>query len=63
MAHYTLYLLDAKGHIFARQDHEFKEDLDALEKAQSLCANQDIEVWQGNYRIATVKKDELVANG
>jgi hypothetical protein len=63
MIHYCFYLLDAAGHCLARQDHRFADDLDALDKARSLCADHDIDIWQGTRRVASVKKEEISAHG
>ena len=37
-------------------EHEFADDLAALDEAQSLCQDHDIEIWRGALRIARVKR-------
>lgn len=32
------------------------DDLEALDEAERLCKTHTVEVWQGNHRVARVKK-------
>jgi len=47
MPEYKLYFLDAKGHIYRRQDLECADDKAALRVADALIIDHDMELWCG----------------
>jgi hypothetical protein len=55
MAHYYLYLLDATGHIKAREILKASDDSEAVSKAEAYLqehtAVPGVEVWLGDRRI------------
>jgi hypothetical protein len=55
MASYRFFFVECTGETKAAETHEFKDDLDALEKARQLADGCEIEVWLGPLRIAHVK--------
>jgi hypothetical protein len=44
------------GRNAVERDHQFRDDLDALDAAIGQCAQSDVEVWQAGKLIARVKK-------
>jgi len=62
MAAYRFYYVNRNDHVFNGQLHECDHDLAALERAQSLCGEHSIEVWQKARRVALVgKHTEIVS--
>ncbi len=55
MQQYKFYFLDERGHVFRAVDREMRDDVSALEVAQTLSAMHAIEVWQGSRQVARVK--------
>ena len=63
MMEYKLYRLDgATQHIVSAADLIARDDLDALEKAEKLCEIYAVEIWQGERRVALVKKGNAALN-
>jgi hypothetical protein len=59
MASYRFLLLN-QGRVVRVADHNFANDLDALDRARELSAVFEVEIWQGVRRAARVKlHDEL----
>ena len=44
------------GHNAFERDHQFRDDLDALDAAIGQSHNSDVEIWQAGKLIARVKK-------
>ena len=53
---YRFYWLDWRERIVRREEHYCRDDLEALEIAESLNVGHDIEVWQNARRVARVRK-------
>ena len=55
MPGYQLYFLDAKGHVYRRQDMECADDKEAVAIARALKHSHGMELWIG---ARTIKKFE-----
>jgi hypothetical protein len=47
MPGYQLYFLDAKGHVYRRQDMECADDREAIAVANALKHPYGMELWRG----------------
>jgi hypothetical protein len=57
MREYKLYCMGNDGRIEKRHDIYANDDLDALDRARELCAEYEIEIWQGSQLLTRVAKD------
>ena len=55
---YRLHLLNPVGEIVEAQEHSFRDDLTALDKARALCEQYSVEIFKENRRIARVKRGD-----
>ena len=55
MAEYRAYLVDTDGHFYDVVPLICVDDAEALEKAKPLAAGHDVELWQLDRKIATIK--------
>ena len=56
MNQYEIHLLDGLQVPVIVRAYTAPDDLAALDEAERLCKNHDIEVWHGDRRVARVKK-------
>jgi hypothetical protein len=61
MRHYRFDLVDRAGRVSQSQFHGCADDLDALDKAQTLCARSAVDVWEGARRVLRVKHHNAMA--
>ena len=54
MNHYRLFFL-SQGKLLGHASNDYEGDLDALEDGYKLCADKDVEIWQGDRLVARVK--------
>jgi hypothetical protein len=54
MALYRAYLLE-KEHVWTAIDLACMDDIDAKRKAESLANSRDVELWQGDRKVAVLK--------
>jgi hypothetical protein len=54
---YRFDFLSRDGAVFKQQTHRFADDVTALEYAVDLSREHAIEIWDGQRRVALVKKD------
>jgi hypothetical protein len=52
---YRIYTLDEDGHISSGKDFVFDDDKAAIEHAKQLVDGHDIELWQADRKITTLK--------
>jgi hypothetical protein len=55
MAEYRAYLVDSGGHFFDAVPLICADDAEAMEKAEPLAVGHDVELWQLDRKIATLK--------
>jgi hypothetical protein len=55
MAEYRAYLVDSDGHFYEAVPLICADDGEAMEKAKQLAVGHDVEVWQLDRKIATLK--------
>lgn len=48
MREYRVFVLDSSGQIVGRHDIHCVDELEAFKRAHDYCAQNDIEVWQGD---------------
>jgi hypothetical protein len=56
MSDYRVYVLDNDDHITARVELDCADDSAAIEYAKQFVNGQDIELWQGDRRIAKLDR-------
>lgn len=56
MRSYRLKFLDPLNSAIQARDFQSQDDLEALAVAERACLTHDIEIWQGDRRVARVKK-------
>ena len=61
MGRYRFDLIDPAGEIAQSQFHACADDLDALDKAESLSDRNAVDVWDGARRVLHVKRGNLMA--
>ena len=61
MGQYRFDLIDMAGKIAQSQFHVCADDLDALDMAESLCAKNAVDVWNGERRVLHVKRENAMA--
>jgi hypothetical protein len=61
MGHYRFDLIDRTGAILQSQFHSCADDLDALDKAERLCARNEVDVWDGARRVLHLKRENAMA--
>jgi hypothetical protein len=61
MGHYRFDFIDVTGEVAQSQYHSCADDLDALDKAEALCARNAVEVWDGGRRVLHVKRGNQMA--
>lgn len=61
MGHYRFDLIDLGGRISQRQFHSCADDLEALDKAETLCARNAVDVWDGARRVLHLKHQNMMA--
>ena len=61
MGHYRFDLIDWTGAISQSRFHDCADDLDALDKAEELCAWNAIDVWDGARRVLHLKRENAMA--
>ncbi len=62
MPQYKFHLLNDNGDVAEQMDRECKSDLEALDDAQSLCRNHEVEVWHGALHVLRVKRGNAPLN-
>jgi hypothetical protein len=55
MAEYRAYLIDSDGHFYEAVPLICVDDAEAMEKAKRLAVGHDVELWQLDRKIATLK--------
>ena len=55
MAEYRAYLVDSDGHFYDVFPLICADDAEAMEKAKPLAVGHDVELWQLDRKIATLK--------
>lgn len=55
MKEYRAFLLGQDGHVFGAEGFEASDDGDALQKAQLLVDDHDVEVWQLARKVGAIK--------
>ncbi len=55
MAEYRAYLVDSDGHFYDVVPLICVDDVEAMEKAKLLAVGYDVELWQFDRKIATLK--------
>lgn len=58
MTNYRFCYLDGAGRIVNREERECVGELGALEYARALSPYQAIEIWDGTYRVAHIRKGD-----
>jgi hypothetical protein len=53
MQEYRAYIVDPSGHVLERIDMMCSDEEVAKERARQLVDGHDVELWQGDHRIAT----------
>ena len=61
MGHYRFDLIDRTGAILQSQFYSCADDLDALDKAERLCARNEVDVWDGARRVLHLKRENAMA--
>jgi hypothetical protein len=61
MGQYRFDLIDLAGGIARSQVYFCIDDLDALDKAETLCADNAVDVWDGARRVLHVKRENAMA--
>lgn len=61
MGHYRFDLIGDGGAIWQSQFHACADDLAALDMAESLCARNAVDVWDGERRVLHVKRENAMA--
>jgi hypothetical protein len=61
MGHYRFDLIDRTGAILQSQFQNCADDLAALDKAEGLCARNDVDVWDGTRRVLHLKRENAMA--
>ena len=61
MGQYRFDLIGKAGEVAQSQFHVCADDLDALDKAEALCARNAVDVWDGARRVLHVKRGNLMA--
>ncbi len=56
MQTYRLKFLETPNGIAQARDFQSHDDLEALAVAERACLTHDVEIWQGERRVARVKK-------
>jgi len=56
MQEYCAYIIGSDGHILSRIDLHCADEAEAKECAVRLVDGQNVELWQGDRRIAEVKR-------
>jgi hypothetical protein len=58
VAHYRAYFLDESGHIVKARDLVLKDDAEAISVAKQLINGHDVEVWERDRKVASLKRPE-----
>lgn len=58
MKQYKFFFLDDRGHVLRAQDHQLRDDLDALAVAKKICTDHAVEIWEGTREVARVKQND-----
>jgi hypothetical protein len=61
MGKYRFDLIDKSGGISQSQYYNCADDLDALDKAETLCAANAVDVWDGARRVLHLKRENAMA--
>lgn len=61
MGHYRFDMIDRTGRISQSEFYRCADDLDALEKAETLCAKNSVDVWDGARRVLHLKPENAMA--
>ncbi|MEP6831370.1 MAG: hypothetical protein ABI963_13600 [Rhizomicrobium sp.] len=61
MGHYRFDLIDMTGGVSQSLFHNCADDLDALDKAETLCGKSAIDVWDGARRVLHLKRENAMA--
>lgn len=61
MGQYRFDLIDLSGKIAQSEILSCADDLDALDKAEALCAKNAVDVWDGARRVLHVKRGNQMA--
>jgi hypothetical protein len=56
MTDYRFYSLGSPEHALKSTHHLLTDDMAALSLAQTLCDRNGIEIWEGQRRVARVKR-------
>jgi hypothetical protein len=60
VATYYFFVLDDQGHMKTREQGDCLNEADAIHTARVHSPDNDVEVWCGTLKIATVRKDGTV---
>lgn len=63
MSDYHAYIMGADGHIIRRHDIECDADDEALDLAKMLVDGHDVEVWQRDRVVGTIKSKDHRGSG
>lgn len=61
MGRYRFDLLDRTGQILQSQYCGCADDLAALDMAETLCARNAVDVWDGSRRVLHLKRENAMA--
>ena len=61
MGQYRFDLIDMRGGISRSQFHNCADDLEALDKAETLCDTNAVDVWDGSRRVLHLKLENALA--
>lgn len=56
MPAYKFHMRNSSGSTVSQVDHNFDDDLDALDSAVLHSATHEVEIWSGERRVALVKQ-------
>ena len=62
MAEYRAYLVDSDGHFYDVVPLICVDDAEAMEKAKPLAVGHDVELWQLDRKIATIKHNSKMTH-
>ena len=62
MVAYKFYCMGEDGHIVKRHDVEAADDVAALERAQEICGDYAIEIWDSARFVTHVNRDGSASN-
>lgn len=60
---YFAYIIGAEGQVINRVKLVFEHEEDAAERARGLVDGHDVELWQGDRKVATFRHDHRSKTG